>query len=258
MKKVLIALAVLFVMVLNIRTLFGESVGDINTEINVYGAWTTIKDYFYTPQITGTDTNVVALDTKQHQKLIVHEDIVATTALSKEFETMVVRDDMIEQKVDPCVGVSNSIEDDCQYAVRYGSSRFYQQQFDRAVNDFKKSCAWYEMGIKQVASLLKLEIKIVSFLLAESSCELERVVNKRNQRLEESEDSIVRIYDAALDLATYHPKLEPESYKNKNGEIMMFSGNLTRREKKLYLQNVHKILYGIAHDFSSVRASCGV
>ncbi|MCL4229703.1 hypothetical protein KJZ61_03400 [Candidatus Dependentiae bacterium] len=249
MKRILIALAVLFVMVLNIRTLFGESVNDINTEIDVYGAWTVIKDYFYTPKITGTDTNLIASDTKQHQELVVHEDVAVTTTLSKEFQTIAIRN----EKVDPCVGVGSSTGDNCKYAVRYGSSRFYQQRFDSAVDDFRQSNAWCEMGIQQITNLLKLEMAIVNFLSAESGYELEKAVEKRNQRLEESAPIIVHMYDVALDLATYHPKLEPESYKNKHGEITMFSGNLTRREKKLYLQNVHKILHGITHDLSSMQ-----
>lgn len=250
MKKILIALAIVFVMVLNIRTLFGESVGDINTEIDVYGTWATIKNYFYASHITGTDTNIVASDNKQHQELpVVHEDEVLNNTLSKEFQTIAI----CNEEVNPCVETCHSPKDNCKYAVRYGSSRFYQQRFDSAMDDFRQSNAWCEMGIQQITNLLRLEMAIVNFLLVESGYELEKAVEKRNQRLEESAPIIVHMYDVALDLATYHPKLEPERYKNKQGEIMMVAGNLTRREKKLYLQNIHKILHGIAHDLSSMQ-----
>lgn len=255
MRKILIALAMLFVIFLNVRALFGEHPhDDINTEIDVYGTWAAIKDYLYTVAVTDTTTGTIArVELPQETRF---HDVMPTDTLCKEAQTIASNEDIADKADNVTSAVVATNDDEIEHkCMRYGASRFYQQQFDRVMDDFRRSGAWNEMGIQQIINLLKHEMTIVDLLLSACGYELETAVNKRNQTVAESSPTTVHVYDATMDLATYHPKLEQKSYKNKQDEIIMFSGSLNRREKRLYLHNINKILRAVVHDLSAAQVS---
>jgi len=115
--------------------------------------------------------------------------------------------------------------------LRTWAAEDMQSNVTRAMENFRSSRNYGEISIQQLLNLLRSELRLVHQLMnRESGCQIESFTRKRNKKLDCSIPSVVNVYDAVMDLATYDENINPRNL------------SLAHRDRMLFLRNMEQVL----------------